>query len=53
MTKEKLFWFKDLGNRIGDCSIERDFPHSHVYIKTQYYKEMSDVTGVDFKKEKE
>ena len=27
-------WWNNLGNRIGDGSIERDFPHSHVYIKT-------------------
>ena len=41
-------WYKELGSRISDGSIERDFPKSHVYIKSQYYKEMSDVTGVDF-----
>jgi hypothetical protein len=42
-------WWKELGNRIGDSSLERDYPKSHVKIKGQYYKKMSEVTGVNFK----
>ena len=45
-------WWNNLGNRIGDGSLDRDFPKSAVEIKSQYYKEMSEVTGVDFKIEK-
>ena len=44
-------WWKELGNRIGDGSLEKDFPKSSVKIKAQYYNKMSDVTGVALKKE--
>ena len=43
-----MFW-KELGNRIGDGSIDRDFPNTKVKIKTQYYNEMATVTKVKFK----
>ena len=33
-------WWKELGTRIGDGSLERDFPKSYVKIKAQYYHEM-------------
>lgn len=46
--EERGMWFKELGNRIGDGSIERDYPKAHIKIKGQYYKKMSEVTGVDF-----
>ena len=39
-------WFKELGNRIGDGSIERDYPNTAVSIKSQYYSKMFKVTGV-------
>lgn len=42
-------WWKSLGDRVGDSSLEKDYPKSHVKIKGQYYKKMSEVTGVDFK----
>ena len=51
--EERGMWFKEMGNRIGDGSIEKDFPHSVVAIKGQYYKKMSEITGVHFKKETE
>ena len=41
---------KELGARIGDGSIDRDFPKSGVSIKSQYYKKVSELTGIDFKK---
>ena len=46
---EKSVWWKELGNRIGDGSLERDFPKSQIAIKQQYYKRMSEITGVKFK----
>jgi hypothetical protein len=42
-------WYNNLGNRIGDGSLERDFPKTHVKIKGQYYKRMSEVLGINFK----
>jgi hypothetical protein len=42
-------WWKELGNRIGDGSLARDYPQTHIKIKGQYYKKMSEVTGVNFK----
>ena len=42
-------WWKELGNRIGDGSIEKDYPNKAVKIKHEYYKKMSEITGVDFK----
>ncbi len=42
-------WWKELGNRIGDGSIERDYPNKAVKIKHDYYKRMSEVTSVSFK----
>ena len=49
---ERHVWFKELGARIGDGSLERDYPKSHVKIKVQYYKRMSEITGVSFKEQK-
>ena len=51
--QELGMWYKEVGNRIGDGSMERDFPKSHVSNKSQYYKRMSEVTGIDFKKKEE
>ena len=42
-----LFW-KELGSRIGDGSIDKDYPTAAVKIKGQYYKKMSEITGVNF-----
>ena len=47
--QELGMWWKELGNRIGDGSLERDYPKAHVRVKGQYYKRMSEVTGVNFK----
>jgi hypothetical protein len=47
--QEMGMWWKELGNRIGDGSLEKDYPKAHVRIKGQYYKKMSEVTGVSFK----
>ncbi|KKN64723.1 hypothetical protein LCGC14_0488550 [marine sediment metagenome] len=49
--QELGMWWKELGNRIGDSSLERDYPKAHVKIKVQYYKKLSEVTGVSFKEE--
>lgn len=49
--QELGMWWKELGNRIGDGSIDRDFPKSAVWIKGQYYKQMEAVTGISMKKE--
>ena len=42
-------WWKELGNRIGDGSLEKDYPTYAVKIKHEYYKKMSEVIGVSFK----
>ncbi len=42
-------WWKELGNRIGDGSLEKDYPTKAVKIKHEYYKKMSEVIGVSFK----
>lgn len=42
-------WWKELGARISDGALERDWPKSHIRIKQYYYKKMSEVTGVPFK----
>ena len=47
--QEVGMWWKELGNRIGDGSLERDFPQSHVRIKGIYYKQMESVTGINLK----
>lgn len=44
-------WLKELGNRIGDGSLERDFPKMATKIKGQYYQRMSKVTGIAFKEQ--
>ncbi len=44
-------WYNNLGNRIGDGSLARDYPKAHVKIAAQYYKKMSEVLGIDFKSE--
>ena len=49
--QELGMWWKELGNRIGDGSIDKDFPNSTVWIKGQYYKQMETITGITFKKE--
>lgn len=46
-------WFKEMGCRIGDGSIEKDFPKLCVKIKTEYYKKMSQVTGIPMWEKKE
>ena len=46
-------WWKLMGDRIGDGSLERDYPNSHIKIKGQFYKKMSEVTGVNFKGKEE
>jgi len=38
--------WNNVGNRIGDGSIERDYPKSAVKIKSQYYKYIFGVTGI-------
>ena len=49
--QERGMWWKELGNRIGDGAIDRDYPNTSISIKGQYYKKMSEITGVNFKKE--
>lgn len=44
-------WWNNLGNRIGDGSIDRDYPNTAVSIKSQYYSKMFKVTGVKPEKE--
>lgn len=46
--QELGMWWKEMGCRIGDGSLERDFPRAGVKIKGHYYKKMSEVTGVRF-----
>ena len=47
--QELGMWWKELGNRIGDGSLEKDYPNKAVGIKHDYYKRMSEVTEVSFK----
>ena len=47
--QERGMWLKELGARIGDGSLAKDFPNSVINIKAQYYRMMSEATGVDFK----
>ncbi len=42
-------WWCQLGNRIGDGSLEKDYPTKAVKIKHEYYKKMSEVIEVSFK----
>jgi len=42
-------WWKELGSRIGDGSIMRDFPNRAESIRSQYYQRMSEITQVKFK----
>ena len=42
---------KELGNRVGDGSIDRDFPKSSVKIKGKYYQRVEELTGIKFKEE--
>ncbi|KKN60082.1 hypothetical protein LCGC14_0535510 [marine sediment metagenome] len=44
----EAMWFKELGNRIGDNSLERDWPKTHERIANDYYREMAKHTGVKF-----
>ena len=45
-----MFW-KELGECIRSGQLEKDFPNMVVKIKGEYYKKMSEVTGINFKKE--
>ncbi len=47
--QELGMWWKEMGCRIGDGSLEKDYPNKAVGIKHAYYKRMSEVTGVNFK----
>ena len=49
--QELGMWWKELGNRIGDGSIDKDFPKSAVKIKGQYYKQMETITGITLKED--
>ena len=49
--QELGMWWKELGNRIGDGSLDKNYPKNAVRIKAAYYKKMSEVTGVNFKEE--
>ncbi len=49
--EERGMWYKELGCRIGDGSLERDYPNKAVRIKHEYYKKMSEVTGISFKED--
>jgi len=49
--QELGMWWKEMGNRIGDGSLERDFPQIYIGIKSQYYKKLFAVTGVEKKEE--
>jgi hypothetical protein len=42
-------WMKELGEAIRSGQLEKDFPNSHVKIKSYYYKIMSEVTNIPFK----
>lgn len=41
-------WFKSMGDRIGDGSLAKAFPNTHVRIESDYFKKMSQVTGIEF-----
>jgi len=43
--------WNNVGNRIGDGSIDRDYPKSATKIKGQYYKYIFGVTGIKLEKE--
>ena len=43
--------WNNLGARIGDGSIDRDYPRSATKIKSQYYKYIFGVTGITTDKE--
>jgi len=45
--------WNQVGNRIGDDSIDRDYPNSSVDIKSQYYKKIFGKTGITLKKKEE
>ncbi len=45
--QELGMWYKEMGARIGDGSLEKDYPKSFVQIKSQYYKRMFEVTGIE------
>ena len=49
--EERGMWFKELGNRIGDGSLDKNYPKNAVRIKAAYYKKMSEVTEIDFRQE--
>lgn len=44
--QELGMWWKELGECIRSGMIGRDYPNSHIKIKTQYYKKLFDVIGV-------
>ncbi len=47
--QELGMWWKELGEAIRAGNIDVDFPNNAVKIRSQYYKKMSEVTGVNFK----
>ena len=47
--EERGMWWKELGNRIGDGSLDKNYPKNAVRIKAAYYKKMSEITGIDFR----
>lgn len=44
--EEMGMWWKELGKRIGDGSLEKDFPKSLVKLKGQYYNKMFETLGL-------
>lgn len=49
--QEVGMWLKALGDRIGDGSLEKAYPHSHIEIKKQWFEKCWAVTGIKPKKE--
>jgi len=44
--QEKGMWLKVMGEFIVSGQLEKDFPKSFTKIKSKYYKEMSEKTGI-------
>ena len=49
--EERGMWWKELGECIRTGELDKAFPNSAIRIKGEYYKKMSEVTNVNFKKE--
>ena len=49
--EERGMWYKEMGSRIGDGSLEKAFPNMVVKIKAAYYQKMSQITGIKFKED--